>query len=120
VTQVDERGTAATSPRLAARLVLALIGVYRRFISPLMPRHCRYEPTCSAYAAEAISAHGLMRGSWLAVRRIGRCHPWAPGGLDPVPGARAPEERRSRPAGELASGQARQRSEVELPGARGR
>jgi uncharacterized protein len=73
---------------LPARGALVLIGLYRRFISPLLPRHCRYEPTCSAYAADAIRAHGLLRGGWLAVRRIGRCHPWAPGGVDPVPGTR--------------------------------
>ena len=65
--------------------LLALIGFYRRRISPLTPRHCRYEPTCSAFAAEAIATHGAARGTWLAVRRIARCHPWAPGGLDPVP-----------------------------------
>jgi putative membrane protein insertion efficiency factor len=67
------------------RVLLLLIAGYRRFISPLLPRHCRYEPTCSAYAAEAIRTHGSLRGSLLAVRRIGRCHPWAPGGVDPVP-----------------------------------
>jgi putative membrane protein insertion efficiency factor len=62
-----------------------IIGVYRRFISPLFGRHCRFEPTCSAYAAEAIRTRGAVRGTILAVKRIGRCHPWSPGGLDPVP-----------------------------------
>lgn len=66
-------------------VLLALISFYRRRISPLFPRHCRYEPTCSAFAAEAIATHGALRGSWLAARRIARCHPWAPGGVDPVP-----------------------------------
>jgi uncharacterized protein len=68
-----------------ARLLVLLIAGYRRFISPLFGRHCRFEPTCSAYAAEAIRIHGALRGSALTIRRIGRCHPWSPGGLDPVP-----------------------------------
>lgn len=67
------------------RMLLLLVGGYRRFVSPLLPRRCRYEPTCSAYAAEAIRLHGALRGSLLAARRIARCHPWAPGGIDPVP-----------------------------------
>jgi putative membrane protein insertion efficiency factor len=70
---------------LAAHLLVALIGVYRKVLSPLLPRHCRYEPTCSAYAVEAIRTHGALRGSALAMRRIARCHPFHPGGLDPVP-----------------------------------
>jgi putative membrane protein insertion efficiency factor len=67
------------------RVLLGLIAFYQRRISPLTPRHCRYEPTCSAFAAEAIRIHGAGRGTWLALRRIARCHPWAPGGIDPVP-----------------------------------
>lgn len=70
---------------MIARILVFLIGGYRRFLSPLLGRHCRYEPTCSAYAAEAIAAHGSIRGVALAVRRIGRCHPWGAGGFDPVP-----------------------------------
>ena len=70
---------------LVARALLLVIGGYRRFVSPLFGRHCRYEPTCSAYAAEAIRTHGAARGVVLAARRIARCHPWASGGLDPVP-----------------------------------
>lgn len=70
---------------MTARLFLFLIAAYRRFVSPLLPRHCRYEPTCSAYAAEAIRRHGALRGGLMAARRIARCHPWAPGGVDPVP-----------------------------------
>lgn len=64
---------------------MAAIGGYRRFASPLMGPHCRFEPSCSAYALEAVRRHGALRGSWLAVRRIGRCHPFHPGGYDPVP-----------------------------------
>jgi putative membrane protein insertion efficiency factor len=70
---------------LPARALVGLIRLYQRFISPLFPRHCRYEPTCSAYAVEAIRIHGVLRGAGLAVRRIVRCHPWAPGGIDRVP-----------------------------------
>ena len=73
-----------------ARLVVAVIGVYRRWLSPLMGRHCRFEPTCSAYAVEAVRKHGAARGVTLAVWRIARCHPWSPGGVDHVPAARHP------------------------------
>ena len=72
-----------------ARVLLAVIGCYRRFVSPLLGRRCRFLPTCSAYAAEAVAVHGAVRGSWLAVRRIGRCHPFHPGGHDPVPTGRS-------------------------------
>lgn len=74
---------------LAARVLVAVIGLYRRFVSPLFPRHCRYEPTCSAYALDAIRTHGAARGTVMAVRRVARCHPFHPGGVDPVPGKRA-------------------------------
>lgn len=73
-----------------ARLLLALVGGYRRWISPLLGQHCRFAPSCSAYAAEAVVEHGALRGGWLAVRRIGRCHPFHPGGHDPVPARRSP------------------------------
>jgi hypothetical protein len=71
---------------LAARSAIGAIGLYQRFASPQMGSRCRYLPTCSRYAAEAIAAHGLWRGSWLALRRLGRCHPFREGGHDPVPG----------------------------------
>ena len=69
----------------AARLLLLLVTAYRRGVSPLLPARCRFAPTCSAYAAEALRVHGALRGTWLAVRRVGRCHPFHPGGHDPVP-----------------------------------
>jgi len=67
------------------RLPYLLIQGYRRLLSPLLPATCRFYPTCSAYGAEAFRTHGFMRGSWLTLRRILRCHPWHPGGVDPVP-----------------------------------
>ena len=67
-----------------AALVLAVRG-YQVAVSPLLPPACRYYPTCSHYAVEALERHGALRGSWLALRRILRCHPFRPGGYDPVP-----------------------------------
>ncbi len=69
--------------------LLACIRVYRLFLSPLLPAACRFLPTCSSYAADAIDTHGALKGGWLAARRLCRCHPWAEGGLDPVPARRA-------------------------------
>jgi putative membrane protein insertion efficiency factor len=69
------------------RGLLAVIRFYSRAISPALPARCRFYPTCSAYAAEAIERHGAVRGGWLAVRRLGKCAPWHPGGVDPVPPA---------------------------------
>ena len=63
----------------------ALLRVYQYVFRPLLGRNCRFVPSCSDYALEAIEKHGAVHGSWLAVRRIGRCHPWHPGGYDPVP-----------------------------------
>ncbi len=71
-----------------AKLASFLVKAYQRLISPFFPPSCRYQPTCSAYALEAIKLHGGLKGTWLALRRIGRCHPWGGSGFDPVPGVK--------------------------------
>ena len=75
------------------RVLLGLIRAYQLTLSPLVGYHCRFTPSCSRYATEAIQLHGSARGTWLALRRIARCHPFCDGGLDPVP----------RPAGEASA-----------------
>jgi putative membrane protein insertion efficiency factor len=67
-------------------LLIGFLKAYRLLISPLYGNVCRYYPSCSAYALRAVSVHGAIKGSWLTVRRLLRCHPWSPGGYDPVPG----------------------------------
>lgn len=67
------------------KLAMLAIRGYQVLISPLLPPSCRFHPTCSSYALTAIERYGVLRGGWLALRRIGRCHPWNPGGYDPVP-----------------------------------
>jgi hypothetical protein len=66
-------------------LALVPLRFYKRFLSPLLPPMCRFEPTCSIYMMQAIEKHGTLRGVWLGVRRLARCHPFNPGGWDPVP-----------------------------------
>jgi len=74
------------SLRLTPRhLVAGLIRGYQVIVSPLLPPSCRFTPSCSQYALEAVNRHGALRGGWLAVRRLARCHPFHPGGFDPVP-----------------------------------
>jgi len=70
----------------AGWLLVGLLTGYQRFVSPLLGPRCRFYPSCSAYALEAVQVHGALRGSWLAVRRLSRCHPFHAGGIDPVPG----------------------------------
>ena len=86
----DETPVRAESPVPVSRSLLAhglilFVRAYQLVLSPLLGGQCRYYPTCSAYAIEAIERHGGLRGTWLAARRIGRCHPFRPGGFDPVP-----------------------------------
>lgn len=70
---------------LFSKLLILPIRFYQGAISPLFPASCRYQPTCSQYAVEAIKKHGPLKGSWLAIKRIARCHPWGGSGYDPVP-----------------------------------
>ena len=83
------------SPAGAVRaLLLGLIRLYQLTLSPWLGTQCRYDPTCSRYAAEAVTRFGVCRGVWLAVKRLGRCHPWGPSGYDPVPDLDSPAARR--------------------------
>jgi putative membrane protein insertion efficiency factor len=75
---------------LPRRLLIALVTLYRLLVSPVLAPSCRYWPSCSEYALEALRGHGAVRGGWLATRRLCRCHPWADGGVDPVPPPSAP------------------------------
>ena len=70
---------------LPRQLLVSLIRGYQRFLSPALPPSCRFHPSCSQYALEAVGRYGALRGVWLAVRRLARCHPFHPGGFDPVP-----------------------------------
>ncbi|MBX9609856.1 MAG: membrane protein insertion efficiency factor YidD [Gammaproteobacteria bacterium] len=76
---------ATSLPTWPTRLLLGLVAFYRLALSPFIGPRCRYTPTCSEYAADALRQHGAARGAWLAVRRLARCHPWGGSGYDPVP-----------------------------------
>ncbi|MCP5421223.1 MAG: membrane protein insertion efficiency factor YidD [Gammaproteobacteria bacterium] len=67
------------------KVLTALLRAYQWLLSPLLGNHCRFYPSCSHYAIEAIERHGVVAGAWLALKRVLRCHPWRPGGIDPVP-----------------------------------
>ncbi|MBI5879032.1 MAG: membrane protein insertion efficiency factor YidD [Chloroflexi bacterium] len=67
------------------RLLMGLIRLYQMTLSQVLPSSCRFTPSCSAYGYEAIQKYGALKGGWMAIKRIGRCHPWNPGGYDPVP-----------------------------------
>lgn len=101
---VRQRGRSLSSG-LAGALV-ALIRVYQ-YVSRMTPRRCRFHPTCSQYALEAIRGHGPWRGTGLALARLGRCHPWNPGGYDPVPEAGSGETENHEPSGPAPSRDAR-------------
>jgi uncharacterized protein len=90
--------------------LLALIWIYRRFVSPVLPAACRYYPSCSQYALDAVLLRGPVVGPWLALRRLLRCHPWSPGGHDPVPlKAGQPPISTSTEAGQTPAGASAQR-----------
>ncbi|MFD0683947.1 membrane protein insertion efficiency factor YidD [Actinomadura fibrosa] len=119
----------AGAPGPVAAVLILLVRAYRRFLSPLLGQQCRFHPSCSAYGLEALQTHGALRGAWLTVRRIGRCHPFHPGGYDPVPprktsGTPVPGEaslRESPPAASSNSGREESGPALaepkELPGA---
>ncbi len=79
--------------RAAYKAVVGFIVVYQRVISPFLGANCRYTPTCSEYARGCLEQHGLRRGGWLALRRLGRCHPWGGSGYDPIPESGGDAER---------------------------
>lgn len=82
--------SAIRRPGFAARAVIALVEVYRQMVSPLRLPSCRFVPTCSQYAVEALTTFGLWRGGWLTLLRLGRCGPWHAGGWDPIPERSSP------------------------------
>lgn len=75
------------------------IHFYRLFISPVLGPHCRYQPTCSSYAIEAVERFGIFKGTWMAIRRVSRCHPWHEGGYDPVPELKSDHKHEHGPQG---------------------
>jgi uncharacterized protein len=81
--------TAKRIQTIPQSILIGALSIYRKTISPLYGQVCRFFPSCSAYALEAVTVHGAAKGSWLAARRLGRCHPWNPGGVDHVPASPA-------------------------------
>ena len=76
---------------ISSKVIIYLIKAYRLILSPWLGNHCRFYPSCSAYAIEAVQQHGTIKGSWLAIKRLACCHPWHEGGVDPVPEGRRHE-----------------------------
>ena len=95
--------TPAEQPSRAAAPLVFLVRCYQRWLSPMLPPSCRYYPSCSAYAVTALQRFGPLRGSWLAARRLARCHPWAAGGVDHVPSTPA-SRARSADVGDISAG----------------
>lgn len=81
------------------KALIALLRGYRYAISPLLGNHCRFHPSCSSYAIEALQTHGTLKGMWLTTKRLGRCHPWCAGGYDPVPPTGSTHTPKHRSAG---------------------
>jgi putative membrane protein insertion efficiency factor len=105
-------------PSVPALLLILPIEGYRRVVSPFLGQRCRFAPSCSAYAVDAIRMHGTIRGLWLAACRIARCHPWNPGGVDPVPPVRSLGPGPARDVSDLfAAKAASPSSSVMTPGA---
>jgi putative membrane protein insertion efficiency factor len=88
--------------RLPALTVVGLLRLWQVLVSPVYGQTCRFYPSCTAYAVQAVDRHGLVRGGWLAVRRLARCHPWNPGGVDHVPAARVRVSAQTAPANVIA------------------
>ncbi|MCP5372168.1 MAG: membrane protein insertion efficiency factor YidD [Hyphomicrobiales bacterium] len=88
--------------KLASHILRGAIRGYQLLISPMLPGSCRYQPTCSQYALEAVARHGALAGTWLAVKRLARCHPWGGWGYDPVPGGEAAPDGHGRGCGHHA------------------
>lgn len=82
----------------ARRVVVGAVRVYQRAVSPWLGSNCRFHPTCSQYCIEAVERHGVLRGSYLALKRVLRCHPWGGHGVDPVPGSRGDDPARDEAA----------------------
>ena len=82
---MTDQSARTSSP--AAKASLGLVRIYQKLVSPVFGNNCRYHPSCSHYTYEAIEIHGAIKGSWLGIKRIGRCHPFHDGGFDPVPGS---------------------------------